>query len=52
MGAELARIAIDPHYEPVLPFSPLKPIPLHPLKAFGVATTIAAYRALDRLGFA
>ncbi len=51
MGAELARILLDPHYDPVLPFSPVRPIPLHSLKAFGVATAIAAYRALDRLGF-
>jgi len=34
----------------VLPFSPVRPIPLHRLKAFGVATAIATYRALDRLG--
>ena len=51
IGAELARAATDPRYDPVLPFSPIKPIPLYPLKAFGVATAIAAYRALDRLGF-
>ena len=50
MGAELARIVTDPHYDPVLPFSPVRPIPFHPLKAFGVATAIAAYRALDRFG--
>lgn len=51
MGAELARLAIDSQYDPVLPFSPVRPIPFHPLKALGVASTIAAYRALDRLGF-
>jgi glycine/D-amino acid oxidase-like deaminating enzyme len=51
IGAELARVVIDPRYDPVLPFSPIEPIPLYPLKALGVATTIAAYRALDRLGF-
>jgi glycine/D-amino acid oxidase-like deaminating enzyme len=51
MGAELARLAIDAHYDPVLPFSPVRPIPFHPLKALGVAATIAAYRALDRFGF-
>jgi glycine/D-amino acid oxidase-like deaminating enzyme len=51
MGAELARLAIDPQYDAVLPFSPVRPIPFHPLKALGVASTIAAYRALDRLGF-
>jgi len=50
MGAELSRIVTDPHYDPVLPFSPVRPIPLHRLKAFGVATAIATYRALDRLG--
>jgi glycine/D-amino acid oxidase-like deaminating enzyme len=51
MGAELAHIVLDSHYDPILPFSPVRPIPLHPLKALGVATTIAAYRALDRFGF-
>jgi glycine/D-amino acid oxidase-like deaminating enzyme len=51
MGAELARVAMDSTYDPVLPFSPVRPIPFHPLKALGVASTIAAYRALDYLGF-
>jgi glycine/D-amino acid oxidase-like deaminating enzyme len=51
MGAELARVAIDPRYDPALPFSALRAIPFHPLKALGVAATIATYRALDRLGF-
>ena len=51
MGAELARLAIDARYDPVLPVSPVRPIPFHPLKALGVAATIAAYRGLDRFGF-
>ena len=51
MGAELSRLAIDARYDPVLPVSPVRPIPFHPLKALGVAATIAAYRALDRFGF-
>jgi hypothetical protein len=51
MGAELAHLAIDSAYDPVLPFSPVRSIPFHSLKALGVASTIAAYRALDRLGF-
>ena len=51
MGAELARLATDSRYDPVLPFSPVRPIAFHPLKALGVASTIAAYRALDRFGF-
>jgi glycine/D-amino acid oxidase-like deaminating enzyme len=51
MGAELARIVVDPQYEPVLTFSPVKPIPMHPLKTLGVGAAIATYRALDRLGF-
>ena len=50
MGGELAQLALDPHYDPVLPFTPLRPIPFHPLKAFGVASTIAFWRALDRCG--
>lgn len=51
MGAELARLAIDPQHDPVLPFSRVRPMRLHAFKALGVASTIAAYRALDRLGF-
>jgi hypothetical protein len=51
MGAELSRLAIDARYDPVLPVSPVRPIPFHPMKALGVAATIAAYRALDRFGF-
>jgi len=50
IGAELGRVAIDPRYDPALPFSPLQAIPFHPMKALGVAATIAAYRAFDRLG--
>jgi hypothetical protein len=50
MGAELARLAIDPRYDPVLPITPIRPIPLHWMKAIGVAATIAAYRAIDRFG--
>jgi len=51
MGAELARLAIDARYDPVLPFSPVRAIPFYPMKALGVAATIAAWRALDRCGF-
>lgn len=51
MGAELARLAVDAHYDPVLPFSPVRPLPFHRFKALGVAATIAAYRALDRFGY-
>jgi glycine/D-amino acid oxidase-like deaminating enzyme len=51
MGAELARIVVDPHYDPVLPFSPVRPIPMYRLKTLGVGAAIAGYRALDRLGF-
>jgi glycine/D-amino acid oxidase-like deaminating enzyme len=51
IGAELARVAVDPRYDPALPFSPLRAIPFHPMKSLGVAATIGAYRALDRLGF-
>jgi glycine/D-amino acid oxidase-like deaminating enzyme len=50
MGAELAKLALDPHYDAVLPFSPVRPIPFHPLKALGVASTIALWRALDQCG--
>jgi glycine/D-amino acid oxidase-like deaminating enzyme len=51
MGGELAKLALDPNYDPVLPFTPLRPIPFHPLKALGVASTITLWRALDRCGF-
>jgi hypothetical protein len=50
MGAELARIAADPKYDAVLPVTPVRPIPFHAFKTLGIASTIAAYRALDRLG--
>jgi glycine/D-amino acid oxidase-like deaminating enzyme len=50
MGGELAKLALDPHYDAVLPFSPVRPIRFHPLKALGVASTIAVWRALDRCG--
>jgi glycine/D-amino acid oxidase-like deaminating enzyme len=52
MGAELARLATDARYDPVLPITAVRPIPFHPLKAAGVAATIAAYRVLDRWGTA
>lgn len=52
MGVELARRVIDPTYEPALPWSPVRPIPLHGMKRTGIAVTLAAYRALDRVGFA
>ena len=49
MGVELAKRALDPRYEPPLPFAPVRPIPFHPLKAVGASATIAAYRVLDGL---
>ena len=52
MGAELARIVIDPHYDPVLPFSPVRPHSASSAEGASASPpTIAAYRALDRLGF-
>lgn len=50
MGRELAGLAIEPRREPLFPFTPVRPIPFHHLKALGVSATIAAYRVLDRLG--
>ena len=50
MGGELARLAMDARYEPVLPVTPIVPIPFAPLKRAGVAATLMAMRALDRLG--
>jgi glycine/D-amino acid oxidase-like deaminating enzyme len=50
MGTELARLAIDARYEPVLPLSPIVPIPFAPFKRVGVAATLMGMRALDRLG--
>jgi glycine/D-amino acid oxidase-like deaminating enzyme len=50
MGAELARLAMDARYEPVLPLSPIVPIPFAPFKHAGVGATLIAMRALDRLG--
>jgi glycine/D-amino acid oxidase-like deaminating enzyme len=50
MGAELARLAVDPICDTALPVSRVAPIRLHRFKALGVSATIAAYRAMDRLG--
>jgi glycine/D-amino acid oxidase-like deaminating enzyme len=50
MGGELARLARDPDHEPILPFTTIAPIRFHGFAALGVSATIAAYRALDRLG--
>jgi glycine/D-amino acid oxidase-like deaminating enzyme len=50
MGGELARLAREPSYDPVLPITPIAPIRFHRFKALGVTATIAAYRLLDRLG--
>jgi glycine/D-amino acid oxidase-like deaminating enzyme len=50
MGGELARLAREPSYDPVLPITPIVPIRFHRFKALGVTATIAAYRLLDRLG--
>ncbi|SED28013.1 Glycine/D-amino acid oxidase [Rhizobiales bacterium GAS188] len=50
IGFELARLTQDEAYRPVLPISPIVPIPFSPLKRVGVAATVAAMRALDRLG--
>jgi glycine/D-amino acid oxidase-like deaminating enzyme len=50
IGAELARLATDGAYEPVLPISPIKPIPFSSLKRFGFAATLTAMEAFDRLG--
>jgi len=50
MGGELAKLALDPDYDAVLPATPVRPIPFHPLKAAGVASAIALWRALDRAG--
>lgn len=50
MGKEVARLLADPTAVPVLPETPIRPIPFHGLKAIGVTATITLYRALDRLG--
>ena len=50
MGAELARLATRDSYAPVLPISPIKPIPFSSLKRAGLAVTLAAMGTLDRLG--
>lgn len=51
IGAELARVVIDPRHDPVLPLSPIRPMRFHAFKAIGVPAMLAAYRALDHLGF-
>jgi glycine/D-amino acid oxidase-like deaminating enzyme len=50
MGAELARLATDEAHEPILPFSPVKPIPFSSLKRVGFTAALTTMRALDWLG--
>jgi glycine/D-amino acid oxidase-like deaminating enzyme len=50
MGRELSGLVTEPGREPLFPFTPIAPIPLHRIRALSVSATIAAYRALDRLG--
>jgi glycine/D-amino acid oxidase-like deaminating enzyme len=50
MGRELAALVTEPGREPLFPFTPIAPIPLHRIRALSVSATIAAYRTLDRLG--
>lgn len=50
IGAELARVVIDPRHDPVLPLSPVRPMRFHAFKAIGVPAMMAAYRALDHFG--
>jgi len=50
MGAELAQLAMDDAYEPVLPISPVDPIPFSAFKRVGYAAALTAMRTLDRLG--
>ena len=50
MGRELALLATDRSYDSPLPVTPVRAIPFAPLKRVGVSLTIAAMRAMDRLG--
>jgi glycine/D-amino acid oxidase-like deaminating enzyme len=50
IGAELARLAMDRTYEPILPISAVQPIPFSRLKRIGVPVAVATMRVLDRLG--
>jgi glycine/D-amino acid oxidase-like deaminating enzyme len=47
MGRELAGLVIEPGREPLFPFTPIAPNPLHRIRALSISATIAAYRALD-----
>lgn len=51
IGRELAAITHDPAHEPLLPFSAIRPIPLHGAKAAWTSAAIAIYRVLDKLGW-
>jgi glycine/D-amino acid oxidase-like deaminating enzyme len=51
IGQELAAIAHDPAHEPLLPFSAIRPIPLHGAKAAWTSAAIAIYCVLDTLGW-
>jgi glycine/D-amino acid oxidase-like deaminating enzyme len=50
MGAELSRLAAGKCYEPILPISPIEPIPFSPLKRTGFTAALMAMQAADRLG--
>lgn len=49
MGAELAWLARDDRYDPVLPASPVKPIAFGAFKRIGVSAAIGLMRVQDRL---
>ncbi len=51
IGRELAAIARDPRHDPVLPFAPIRPLPLHRFRPAWVTAATAVWRMLDRLGW-
>ena len=51
IGRELAAITIEPSREPLLPFSAVRPIPLHAGRAAWVTAAVSLYRVLDKLGW-
>ena len=49
MGIEVARLAREPGYDPVLPLTPIHAIPFAPLKRIGVPAVMTIMRFADRL---
>jgi glycine/D-amino acid oxidase-like deaminating enzyme len=52
IGRELAALVHDPAHAPILPFAPIRRLPLPRLRPAWVTAATAMYRVLDRMGWA